>query len=107
MSKEIEINSLANRFDYSALEMHNWEHIAEMYKKMDWQWAFVGVPSAKQLKDEATRLLEYCLRSNHRSIATGGICVSKYDDHVTISIGWTESSSLVPFQDILMDEALK
>jgi hypothetical protein len=64
------------------LDQFQFFKVAELYEKLDWQWAGKGIPNALELRECASRLLGDLKERYPKSVSieTGGLKVRAYED---------------------------
>lgn len=89
LNKEEHINCIINKF--------NFKKVHKVMKFMNWTWYNTGSepPTVAHLKDEARRLLNELYDSDDSllSMSTGGLKVSKYEDHLELEFVIAEYGS--------------
>ena len=66
-----QIDFIMDNFDFKNIE--------DSMKTLNWEWRRVGVPSKKQLKAEAERLLNKVLDRGMRYVSCGGFIATRYN----------------------------
>lgn len=86
LNKNEHIKYIIDNFDFK--KVHN------VMKFLNWHWFFTkGVPSEKDLKNEAIRLLNDIYFSDAISLSTGGLKVTKYEDSLELEFILSDYSS--------------
>jgi hypothetical protein len=85
LNKKQHIDHILDNFDFQ--RVHDFMYLSK------WTWAFVGVPSAAELRIEASKLLNDVYDKDYCFVSTGGFKASKHDNFLKLEFIVSEYSS--------------
>jgi len=93
--------------NYNTIEDMDWNEVADTFKKMKWQWGFIGIPNATQLKAKAYELCKSSLMHDTNYASSGRITIVRQDGELMVFIGHDSYGSDDCINHLKMDSALE
>ena len=94
INKDIHINFIMDNFDF--------EKIHKAMVALDWEWFGItsgvptcGIPTIEDLKSQASDMLYYICSSMFDSSSSGGLKVTKHEDHLELDFSIGEMCSSI------------